>query len=427
MKESNDTRSDIWDVIIIGAGASGMMAAITASKLKKRTLLLEHMESAGKKILVTGNGKCNYTNLNQDLSFYRGENPDFVASVFSQCSAQKSMELLKEIGIYPKEKNGYIYPYSEQAASVLEAFLIELNQNKVKQIYSCAVRSIRKEQNIICIETKNGNFYGKKCILATGGKAAKKTGSDGSGYLYATKLGHTIVEPVPSLVQLIAEEPYFKEIAGIRIQASITLSIMNQKYTDIGEVQLTDYGVSGIPVFQVSRYAAKALQKGNVVPASLDFLPAFSKEYVVQLLETRFRLKNRTVLETGIGLFPKKLYPILLQKASMKPNQKADQVSLREIYNLADCIKNFTFTITDTKSFDFAQVTAGGIDTSEINPVTLESKIVNGIYFAGEIIDIDGACGGYNLQWAWSSGYVSAASAIKSLEIKKGTDKKEEI
>lgn len=419
MKELNDTRQDIWDLIIIGAGASGMMAAITASKFKKRVLLLEHMQSAGKKLLVTGNGKCNYTNLNQDFSYYRGENPDFVASVLSQCPVQKSMELLQEIGIYPKEKNGYIYPYSEQAASVLEAFLIELNQNKVAQIYNCAIRSIQKEKNTICIETKSGNFYGKKCILATGGKAAKKTGSDGSGYLYATRLGHTIVEPVPSLVQLVAEDSYFKEIAGIRIQAAITLSIQNQTYTDIGEVQLTDYGVSGIPVFQVSRFAAKILQKESTVPASLDFLPKFCKEDVVNMLEKRFQLKNRSILETGIGLFPKKLYPILLQKASMKPNQKANQVNLRDIYHLADCIKNFTFTITDTKSFDFAQVTAGGIHTSEIDPTTLESKIVKGLYFAGEIIDIDGACGGYNLQWAWSSGYVSALSAIESLEMKR--------
>jgi len=424
MKQRNSLTPSCWDVIIIGSGASGMIAAICAARAGCSVLILEHMNSSGKKILATGNGKCNYTNLNQDISFYRGECPDFVLPVLNQFSEQDVIRFFSEMGIFPKEKNGYLYPYSEQAASVLEAFLIELKEWNVSILYNVAIRDIKKNASDFQIETKIENYFSKTCILATGGKAAKKTGSDGSGYIYAKKLGHTMIEPVPALVQLISTEVFFQQIAGIRIQAKVILYIQNvQVASDTGEVQLTDYGISGIPVFQVSRFASKAFLEKKSSKIKLDFLPQFSLDEVFSLLKKRFLMKGRTALETGIGLFPAKLYPVLLEKASIKATLHSNSCKDGVIQKLAFVIKNFEFTVNNTKSFDSAQVTAGGISTKEIDNQTLESDRVEGLFFAGEIIDIDGACGGYNLQWAWSSGWLSGNSAAqRALEKGKQND-----
>lgn len=412
-----------YDVVVVGAGASGMMAAITAARNGAYVLVLEHMDRAGKKILATGNGKCNYTNEKQGLSYYRGENPAFVLPVLKQFGFKETIAFFEELGIYPKERNGYYYPASEQAASVLKVLLMELKRLRVEICYEVGIRLIQREKNGFCFETKTGNFYGTTCILATGGYAAKKTGSDGSGFLYAKKLGHHLINPVPALVQLVAKEPCLKEWTGIRIEANLKIYAKKELLSeDTGEVQLTDYGISGIPTFQVSRFAAKALERGEKVTAFLDFLPRQSKEEVFLLLKQRFFSygTGKTMQEALIGLFPEKLISVLLKKCALKEEFPAKRVSEKELHLLCKQIKQFTLMIEKTKSFDMAQVTAGGIRTDELRNETLESTLIPGLYFAGEMVDIDGMCGGYNLQWAWSSGYVAGRAAAKK-QITNGT------
>lgn len=411
-----------YDVVIVGAGASGMMAAITAARNGASVLLLEHMERAGKKILSTGNGKCNYTNEKQGLSYYRGENPAFVLPVLEQFGFRETVAFFEELGICPKEKNGYYYPASEQASSVLKVLLMELKRLHVEIRYEIGIRSIKKEDSLFCLETKNGSFYGTTCILATGGYAAKKTGSDGSGFLYAKKLGHHLSTPVPALVQLVAKDSICKEWAGIRIHANIKLYAKKEFLAqDTGEVQLTDYGISGIPTFQVSRFAAKALEQKEPVNVSLDFLPQHTYEEVFSLLKQRFYQygTGKNVFEALIGLFPEKLITVFYRKCNESWITKkipANHIAEKELKLLCKQIKQFELSIERTKPFDMAQVTAGGILTEEIANDTLESKRVDGLYFSGEMIDIDGMCGGYNLQWAWSSGYVAGYAAAMALK-----------
>lgn len=402
------------DIIVAGAGAAGMVAAITAARCGATVMILEHMDMAGKKILATGNGKCNYTNRRQGVECYYGDDPAFVLPVFAQFGFQETLAFFEELGVMPKERRGYYYPASEQAASIREVLLMELKHLKVKIIYNCGIRSIQKEQRGFRFDTKTGEYYSKICLLATGGCASKKTGSDGSGFLYLKHFSHHIIDPVPALVGLMGKQSFFKELAGVRAEVRINLYIENEwKISEEGELQLTDYGISGIPVFQVSRFASKALAKGESVHALLNFSPYMEEETFEKYLGKCFSQKEKTAKQALIGTFQSKLIPVFLRLSGIDEKQMADKVEKNCIKRLANNIQNFRVDITGTKKFDHAQVTAGGVDTSEIVNETLESKLVQGLFFAGEMIDIDGKCGGYNLQWAWSSGYVAGLHAAK--------------
>ncbi len=416
-----------YDIIVVGAGASGMVAAIAAARTGATVCILEHMDSAGRKILATGNGKCNYTNRLQGVEYYHGDNPAFVLPIFEQFGWQETVAFFEELGIMPKEKNGYYYPASEQASSVLAVLLMELERLAVPVVYSCGIRAITKtgcgDEKVFLFDTKDGVFESRRCVMATGGKAAKKTGSDGSGFLYLEKLGHHIIDVVPALVQLQGKQSFFKEIAGIRAEISIKLYSKNRLVsTEIGELQLTDFGISGIPVFQLSRWAAKGLQKGEEVYTLLDFMPELTEVELLELLKQRFGAlgmaysSQKTATQALIGFCQSKLIPVFLRLSGIKETIMANQVTDKQLRQLSQTIKHFRVDITGTKKFDFAQTTAGGVDTSEIDGETLASQLVPGMYFAGEMIDIDGKCGGYNLQWAWSSGYVSGQHAALSLK-----------
>ncbi len=400
-------------VMVIGGGASGMMAAISAARHGAEVLLLEHMDRIGKKILSTGNGKCNYTNRAQGLRYYRGENPAFVLPVFSQFGFEETVSFFKELGIFPKERNGYFYPASEQAAAVLDVLRFELKRLQVPIQTECILKSVKKTKNGFQIATNQDAFFADACIFACGGKAFPKSGSDGSAFPYIEKLGHTFIDVVPALVQMKAKQSFFKSIAGIRSDISIKLYIEKDLICqERGEVQLTEYGISGIPSFQVSRYASKALKEKKQVQAALDFVPYLNQKELYQELHERFlQSKDKTCEEALIGLFQKKLIPLFLKENQIPLHDKAVQVSVKKLQAFSEYLKNVRIDITDTKGFDAAQVSAGGVNTAELNADTLESLLVPGLYFAGEVIDIDGMCGGYNLQWAWSSGYVAGMHA----------------
>lgn len=401
-------------VIVIGGGASGMMAAISAARHGADVTILEHTDRVGKKILSTGNGKCNYTNREQGLRYYRGENPAFVLPVFSQFGFEETVEFFKELGIYPKERNGYFYPASEQAASVLDVLRMELDRLQIHIVTECIIKAVNKTKKGFQITSNKDTFYANKCIFACGLKAFPKSGSDGSAFPYIEKLGHTFIDVVPALVQMKAKQSIFKSIAGIRSDILVKLVVENDVICeDRGEVQLTEYGISGIPTFQVSRYGARALKQGKMVQAVLDFAPYMTREELYMELERRFQQfgGKKSAEEAMIGLFSKKLIPLFLKENQIPLQEKATNISKKKIHGLTQCIKNMTIDIVDTKGFDSAQVCAGGVDTAELYNESLESLLVSGLYFSGELIDIDGMCGGYNLQWAWSSGYVAGMHA----------------
>ena len=407
-----------FDVIIVGAGASGLTAGIQAARKGAQVLILEHMDQAGKKILATGNGKCNFTNEKQGIAYYNGKNPAFVLPAFGQFGLEETLRFFGELGIYPRSKRGgYYYPSSGQASSVLDVLLMECKRQKVRIAYQIGIREIRKEKEGFFFHTKQGVFQSDCCILATGGKSAKKTGSDGSGFSYIVKFGHTVTEIVPALVQLQGKQSFLRKIAGIRAEGRIRLYIDQQKKAeDIGELQMTEFGVSGIPAFQVSRHASYGLVQNKNVYALLNFLPELSKEETMDLLKQRFLIhgEGKTVEQAMVGLFPRKLNNVLIQEAKIPLSKPASVCVKTELGALAHFAQSLKIDIIGTKGFDHAQVSAGGVDTEEINPVTMESRLVPGLYFAGEVMDIDGMCGGYNLQWAWSSGFVAGTAAADS-------------
>ena len=406
------------DVIVIGGGAAGMTAAVMAARKGRRVIILEHMDTLGKKLLATGNGKCNFANEAQGADKYYGNDPAFVLPVFTQFGLPELLEFFEELGIHPRLKKGGYYPGSGQASSVRTLFLLELQRLGVGIVCNCGIRRVTKSKKSFLIETKQGNFHATKCILATGGKTLRKSGSDGSGFLYLEALGHHIIDIVPGLVGLKGKQSFFGDIAGIRADAKIDLYINDQWICkEEGELQLTGYGISGIPVFQFSRLASRALTEGKDCHAQIDFLPSFEEAELGTYLAKRFALSSHMTMEQPLlGLLPDKLIPVLLGCAGVKPSACATGVSETQIMHIARSIKHFRVDITDWNQFDSAQVSAGGVDTREIEPHTMESRLVPGLYFAGEMVDIAGICGGYNLQWAWTSGAVAGIHAAADEE-----------
>ncbi|MCI9418019.1 MAG: NAD(P)/FAD-dependent oxidoreductase [Eubacterium sp.] len=390
-----------------------MVAAISAARRGSEVIIIEHMERVGRKILSTGNGKCNYTNRRQGLRCYRGENPAFVLPVLEQFGVEETIAFFKELGVFPRERDGYFYPASGQASSVLDVLRMELRRLQIEIHTDCAITSVQRTKHGFDVRTTQGAFRAHQCIFACGGRAFPKSGSDGSAYPYIEKLGHTLIEMVPALVPMKAKQSFFKSVAGIRADARICLYRNGKQIAkDRGEIQLTQTGVSGIPAFQVSRYAARALAKKEKVRAELDFAPDLSEEELAAELTARFAAHNGKSLEESlIGFFPKKLILLFLKENRLPLQEKAEWMLNGRISSFARYIKHVTIDVTETEGFDRAQSSAGGVDTKEINPKTLESYLVQGLFFAGEVIDIDGMCGGYNLQWAWSSGYVAGMHA----------------
>lgn len=411
-----------YDVVIIGGGAAGIMAAITSARLGAKTAIVEHKDRIGKKLLSTGNGKCNYTNALQGIAYYRGEHPAFVLPVLEQFGLEETLTFFQEIGVYPKCRNGYYYPASEQAAAVLEVLRLELDFRKTDILTECELKHFTPQKNTILLDTNLGKIVAKKVILATGLLAAPKTGSDGSAFLHIEKLGHHFTDIVPALVALQGKQSFFKAIAGIRAEIQLEMYINQKKIAmESGELQLTDYGISGIPVFQVSRYATKALAKKEPVYVLLDFMPKLTAEELLSLLKERFYKfgNKKTASEALIGLVNRKLGDVLLKEAKISLQTLSKDVSKEQLGQLAVHLKALRVDIIGSKTFEQAQVCAGGVDTNEVNNDTLESYLVPGVYFAGELLDIDGICGGYNLQWAWSSGYVAGFHAAKACKEKK--------
>lgn len=393
-------------VTVIGCGASGLMAAITAARYGASVTVLEQNAKPGKKILSTGNGKCNLTNLDQQPEYYRSSTIGFPKTALEAFSLEDTIAFFHEIGIYTKNKNGYLYPYSEQASSVVELLLMEAKRLKVKiKLSECVTKIERAEdENGFIVFTKTWQYPSDRVIISCGSSASMIEGSDGSGYELAKSLGHSIVNPLPALTGLKAQGNAFAKWAGVRVEGVVTVQYDGcSSITSRGEIQLTEYGISGIPVFQISRYVSRALDEGKKVQVYLDFLPDFTMESCEAFFQSRIVLRpDKNLKEQLIGIFPLKLIDVLCG------SKKASKLTLEEILTQ---MKHYKLNIKSTLDLDHAQVCTGGVSCDEIDPETMESKLVPGIYFSGEVADVDGTCGGYNLQWAWSSGYTAGRSA----------------
>lgn len=400
-------------VAVIGGGAAGMMAAITAAREGVKVTILEHKDRIGKKILSTGNGRCNFTNTFQTPACYRSDNRDFAWNIIQKFNVEKTISFFKELGIYPKDRNGYLYPYSDQAAAILKVLQIEIAKLDICVMTEINVLDIQPVKRGIRVTTDKKTITVDSVILACGSKAAPVTGSDGSGYQLAKLLGHRIVPVLPSLVQLRCAEKFYKSISGVRVQGTVEIYADDISLaSDTGEIQLTNYGISGIPIFQVSRYAAKAIYQKQSVTAVLNFMPDMNKDEFLSFLQERITLcPHKTLDEFFIGIFPKKLCELWIRLSRLPKEMRVSDLSGEQLEKLVLLIQHLRTHITETNAFEQAQICCGGVDTTEINPDTLESNYVPGIYFAGELLDVDGICGGYNLQWAWSSGFVAGKEA----------------
>lgn len=408
-------------VVVAGGGASGMMAAISAADEGAQVVLLEHKDRVGKKILSTGNGKCNFTNLLQEPICYHSESPMFPWGIIEKFTSQDAVAFFLQLGIYSKNKNGYMYPNSDQASSVLDVLRIEMQRLQIEVKTDTECKEVHKEKQGFSVRTDKGKIKCDRVILAMGSRAASKTGSDGSGYNVAKALGHRIVPVLPGLTALRCKEKFYKSIAGVRVTGKVSIFADGECLAeDRGEVQLTEYGISGIPVFQISRYAAIGLYEKKAVHAVLNFMPDFTEEQLSAFLKARILTRpGKTADEFFIGLFHKKLAELWIRQSKIKWELPVSELTEKDIQKLVLLIQKFETDIESVNSYEQAQVCRGGVDTREVNPDTLESLVIPGVYFAGEILDVDGMCGGYNLQWAWASGHVAGRQAVCDFRYRK--------
>ncbi len=403
------------EIVIIGGGASGLMAAITCQRQGKQVLVLEQKDRVGKKILATGNGKCNFTNLEQSEACYHSSQNSFPKKTLQQFSAEDTVRFFETLGVFVKERNGYMYPYSGQASTILDALYLEAKRLGVQMQCGCKVHRVQRQKDYFTIVYGDKSIQAEKVILAAGGKASPAHGSDGSGFELAKKLGHHTTKLCPALTGLKSKETFCKGLAGVRADATVSLYVNDEYVTnDTGELQLTNYGVSGIPVFQICRVAGMALLEKKKVTVKIDFFPTWKekqlREYVLELKKRFGKDASGQILA---GMINKKVLLVLLKQAGISGDIPLAKVSDESCMKLCKYMKSLSFGITQTNGFENAQVCAGGIDTREVNADTMESKLVSQLYFAGEIMDVDGICGGYNLQWAWTSGYVAGCHAAR--------------
>ncbi|HEY8805910.1 MAG TPA: NAD(P)/FAD-dependent oxidoreductase [Clostridium sp.] len=405
-------------LIIVGGGAAGLTSALIAKNLGIDVAIIEGTDRIGKKILTTGNGRCNISNANIHSDRYHGENPYFAKHILDSFTINDTIDFFTCLGIpLVTIDGGKMFPMSMQASSVLDIFRFAIEEKNIPVYTNTKAKEIIKEKNGFKIYSSNNSTYEcEKLIITTGGKSAPKTGSDGSGYILAKQLGHSVIPQVPSLVQLKLNYSRLKALSGVKFDGYAQISINDECIQrEFGEILFTDYGISGPPILTLSRSASYGLSKNNKVFLSIDMLPTISYEDLKKFLNKHWSLfESRSIIDSFIGIINKKIIPIILKEAKVDDIHKPCCNLLTEeknaIYNL---LKRWQFEVSGTNSFANSQVTAGGINTKEINVKTLESNITKNLFFAGEILDVDGDCGGFNLQWAWSSGAIAGINASK--------------
>ena len=402
------------EIAVIGGGASGMIVAITARKSGKEVVVLERKDRILKKVLITGNGRCNITNVNANISNYFGKNISSVENILNSFNPQDTMDFFNGLGIVCNEENrGKVYPLSGQASSVVDALRFEAERLGVRIETEFYVRKIEKEGfkfKIYSEERKK--IEAGRVIIAAGGQSYPELGSNGSGFELAKELGHSVTKLSPSIVQLKTEKHQVKGLQGIKTDAAVTAYGDNKKIcTYDGELLFTDYGISGNVVFNIS--FVMPLYKN--VEFEIDFMEKFDYNELYEMLKERKRILSHLTMENYFnGMINKKLGQFLSKVSGIeKLSKPVKDLNDSEIRKLCTVLKKYRIKILDTTGFKNAQVTAGGVSLDEVNSETLESKIVKGLYFSGEVLDVYGECGGFNLQWAWASGYIAGKNAAK--------------
>ena len=394
------------DMIVVGAGAAGLVAAITSARAGQKILLLEQNNKIGKKILVSGNGKCNIDNKYIALHRFHGENPDFIDEVLKGYDFNAVEKFFTSIGLELIEgKEGKMFPMSLQASSVVELLEYEAKRAGVKILCECVVTAINKEADIFTVETSQGVTTSKKLLLSSGSPAAPQLGGSNSGYAFASRMGHSLIPRYPSLVQLCSEETWVKECAGVKVAGTAQLYANGEYITEKkGDLLFTNYGISGLAVLDLSREVSTRLANYDYCELNLDLIPKLSKEKLTNLFLNRIEEASSKPLALWLqGVLNKKLIHIVLEQSRCKAKIESE-LNRKEVGKLVYAIKKLKLSINDTKGFKGAEVATGGVNTIEINPQTMESKLVPNLYFAGEILDVDGDRGGFNFHFAWVSG-----------------------
>lgn len=379
------------DVAVVGAGASGLLCSQLLAAGGMQVTVLEKNSRAGKKLSATGNGRCNFTNYHMDSDRYYGDR-EWIEKVLSAYSPEQAVERFEKMGVYHRERDGYVYPYTNQASTVVDSLEKSCADAGAEIILDCKVSGIRWEpdRGLYCVNTKAGEIRCRYVVLATGGRASAELGGDGSGYKIARSLGHEVHPVYPGLTGLRCEGRLWNQVAGTRIQGRFSLIVGKKMIQgECGEIQIVKDGVSGIPAFQLCRIAAEALSQGNIVEGVIDFVPPMNEK----------ELKDWVCLHGIDGLVPKKW------AAYMKNRPEPEKF-----------LKQFRFQIRETFGMERAQVSAGGVPLREVNPDTMESGVRKNLFLLGELLNVDGKCGGYNLHMAWACAEVAAQEILKRNE-----------
>jgi predicted Rossmann fold flavoprotein len=405
-------------LIIIGGGAAGLTAALIAKDHGIDVAIIEGTDRIGKKILTTGNGRCNISNANINIDNYHSENSYFQKNTLDSFTSKDTINFFECLGLpLVTLDDGKMFPMSLQASSVLDILRFALEEKNIPVYINTKAKEIINNNHGFMISSSDDTTYQcEKIIIATGGKSAPKTGSDGSGYTLAKQLGHSIISPTPALVQLKLNYNRLKALSGVKFNGYAEVFINDiSVQKEFGEILFTDYGISGPPILQLSRIASFSISQNKRVSLTIDMLPTIEPRALNNFLCNHWSVfEDRSVYDSFIGIINKKVIPIILKEANVEDIHKpCCNLSIKEKNAIYSLLKHWEFEISGTNSFANAQVTAGGINTKEINSQTLESNIVPKLFFAGEVLDVDGDCGGYNLQWAWSSGAIAGKSASK--------------
>lgn len=406
------------NILIIGGGAAGMMAAVHAARNGADVTLYEKNEKLGKKIYITGKGRCNFTNACDMEQLFEAvqSNPKFLYSSFYSYTNEQVIDFFEELGMHTKiERGERAFPYSDHASDVIYALEREMKRLGVRIYLNTKVSEVQVKNERFCqLLLANGTkAAGDACIITTGGLSYPTTGSTGDGYRFAEKMGHRITELRPALVPIEVKEWYAKELQGLSLR-NVTARISDEKkvlYEEFGEMLFTHYGVSGPLILSASSRIGERLQT-HPLELSIDLKPALSKEQLDQRVQREFQENQNRQFKNAIdSLFPSKLRPVMIELSGIPEEKKVHDITKEERLAFVDRIKNFRMTLTGLRGYNEAIITAGGISVKEVDPGTMESKLVPGVYFAGEVLDLDARTGGFNLQIAWSTGYLAGIGA----------------
>ena len=408
-----------YDLIVVGGGPAGILGAATAAAKSLQVVLLEKNEKLGKKLYLTGKGRCNFTNYGDADDFFYNvtTNKKFLHSAYKSFNNHQLIGLLESLGLKSKvERGNRVFPETDKSSDVIKALEKYLQLNNVEIKLNAEVKSIlvRDHQAIGVLLRNDKQISGEKVLIATGGMSYRQTGSTGDGYRMAQQLGHSIVEPKPALVPLVTREKWVKDLQGLSLKNVSVQAIINNKpqVKQFGEMIFTHFGVSGPVILSMSSFLKEYLD--SPVQLKVDLKPALSNEQLDARLQRDFNKYAGKHLKNSLDdLLPQRMIPVILALSGLDTHKQVNRISKKERELLAHALKNLDLTVTGALSLNEAIVTSGGINVKEINPSTLESKIIKGLYFAGEVIDVDALTGGYNLQIGFSTGYLSGICAAK--------------